>query len=204
MRHPIRLIHGGCIVAGLLLGLCSLPAHGQVTWNIQAGINGSNLDASLESLEAEARLGGQFGFNLRIGNGFFYFNPGAYYTFFTADLIGDPTNVSPDDLEDESSIRQLKIPINAGVRLTREGGLLALHAFGGPVGNILLGVDENDDLNFDRDDLKSFTIGANLGLGVDIVELFTLDVAYEFGLTDFFATTDGRNNVFTINAGIKF
>ncbi|MCB0571222.1 MAG: outer membrane beta-barrel protein [Phaeodactylibacter sp.] len=191
------------ITALLFCAAFALPAVAQVRVIPKVGVNFSGLDAKLDDITAEARVGWNAGLDFRIGEGFLYLNPGAHYYSYTARLVKDVQ--SPDDikLREETTIQNLKLPVNLGIRLTGDNGLLGLHVQGGVVPTMVLGVTERQDFFFDKNDLNTFTLGANMGVGVDVL-FFTLDANYEIGLNDFFKNAEGRNNMLTISAGIKF
>jgi hypothetical protein len=107
------------------------------------------------------------------------------------------------NFREETTIQSLKVPVNIGLRLTGDNGLLGLYAKGGIAPTYVLGVKETDNFDFKVDDLNRFTWGANVGVGVDILFL-TADLTYEKGLTDFFDGVEGKNNVLTLSVGLKF
>ena len=187
----------------MLCALFTLPALAQIRVNPKVGVNFSGLDAKLQDITAEARVGWNAGLDFRIGQGFLFLNPGVHYYSYTARLVKDIE--SPDDvkLSDETTIQNIKLPVNLGIRLTGDNGLLGLHVQGGIVPAMVVGVTEKQDFFFDKNDLNTFTLGANMGVGVDIL-FFTLDANYEIGLNDFFKDAAGRNNMLTVSAGIKF
>ncbi len=190
-------------IALLFVAVCALPALAQVRVNPKVGVNFSALDAKLQDITAEARVGWNAGLDFRIGEGFLFLNPGVHYYSYTARLIKDVEG--PDDvkLSEETTIQNIKLPVNIGIRLTGDNGLLGLHVRGGVTPTMVAGVTEREDFFFDKNDLNTFTLGANVGAGIDFL-LFTLDASYEIGLNDFFKNAEGRNNMLTISAGIKF
>lgn len=186
-----------------LLMLLSLPALAQVKVNPKVGLNASALDTRIQDIDAEARVGWNAGIDFRFGEGALFFAPGIHYYSFTARLFKD---LSPDmevDLKEETTIQSLKAPLNIGLRLTGNGGIIGLHLRGGVVPSYVLGVKDRKEFPFDRDALKDFTMGANIGAGLDVLFL-TIDANYEIGLSPFFEDSDARNNVFTLSAGVKF
>ncbi len=190
-------------LAIIALALFALPGFTQVKVNPKVGVNFSALDVKLQDITADARVGWNAGLDLRMGDGIFYFAPGAHYYSYTARLVKEVQ--APDDLKlrEETTIQNLKVPINLGIRITGDNGLLGIHLRGGVVPSMVLGVTERTDFAFDRDRLNTFTWGANMGVGVDLLFL-TLDASYEIGMSDFFKNAEGRNNMLTISAGIKF
>lgn len=189
-----------CLVLALLLVGTNLSA--QLRVNPKVGVNFSGIDAKLNDINAEARVGWNAGIDFRFGKALF-FNPGIHYYNYTARLLKDVDNPNDVDIREETTIRNLKIPVNIGLKLTGNDGLLQIYAKGGAAATYTLGVQEKNGFAFDKDSLKDWTFGANVGLGVDILFL-TIDATYEIGLTDFFNDVEGKNNVFTLSAGLKF
>ena len=187
----------------LAVAILSLPAMAQVKVNPKVGVNFSGVDAQLQDITANARVGWNAGLDLRIGNGFLFFYLGAHYYNYTARLIKDVEGPNDVKLEDETTIQNFKLPVNLGIRLTGDNGLIGLHVKGGVVPTMVLGVTEKQDFSFNKDDLNTFTMGANVGAGIDFL-VFTLDANYEIGLNDFFKDAKGRNNMLTVSLGLKF
>lgn len=185
----------------LLLITVNLSA--QITVNPKVGVNVSGIDAKLEDFKAEARAGWNAGLDFRLGDGFLYLQPGAHYYSYTARLVQDLDNPNDVALKDETTIQNLKLPVNLGLRLLGNNDFFQLHARGGIVPTYTLGVKERSGFALDKESLKDWTFGANVGLGVDILFL-TVDLNYEIGLTDYFQNVEGKNNVLTLTAGVKF
>ncbi|HMO37854.1 MAG TPA: outer membrane beta-barrel protein [Saprospiraceae bacterium] len=175
----------------------------QVRVNPKVGVNVSAVDAKLMDINAEARAGWNAGVDFRLGKGLVFLNPGIHYYTYTARLLQDLNTPDEVQLKDETQIQNLRLPVNLGFYLTGTDGLLRVFAKGGVTPAYLLGVREKESFAFNRDSLKDWTFGANVGLGVDLLFL-TVDLNYEIGLTDFFADAAGRNNMLTLSAGIKF
>lgn len=175
----------------------------QVRISPHVGANFSAIDAKLQDITAESRVGWNAGLDFRVGERAFYFNPGIQYFSNTARLLKGVA--SPDDVifEEETTIQSLKAPINLGLRLTGDNGILGLRVKGGVVPTYVMNVNEKEGFAFNKDDLNSFTWGANVGAGLDVL-FFTLDVNYEIGLTDYFQEVEGRNNILSLNLGLKF
>ena len=191
------------LLALFAIGIFSSTAMAQVKVNPKVGVNFSGVDAQLQDITADARVGWNAGVDLRIGNGFLFLNPGAHFYSYTARLIKDVESPGDVSFEDETTIQNIKLPVNLGLRLTGDNGLIGLHVKGGIVPTMVTGVQEKQDFFFDKDDLNTFTLGANIGAGIDFL-VFTLDANYEIGLNDFFADATGRNNMLTVSMGLKF
>gem|GEM_PF-457894 len=185
----------------LMVLAAQLPA--QVVVNPKVGINFSGFKGDIKDFQAESRVGWNAGIDLRFGESAFYFTPGLHYYSFTAELQKNSNLQDNIQLEENTSIQSLRAPLNLGIRLTGEGGLMALHARGGIVPSYTLSVQEKENFDLDIDDLNRFNYGANVGLGLDIA-IFTVDVNYEFGLSEPFKDSGEKPNFLTASVGIKF
>lgn len=175
-------------------------AFSQVKLLPKIGLNVSGLDGGNENSNAEGRIGWHIGADFRVGESALYFRPGVYYQSFTARLVGeDENNV---EFKDETKINFLKVPMNLGLRLTKPGGFLEVHLHGGIVPNLLLNVDEKSNFSFNKESLKSFNLGSNLGVDLDL-SIITINMQYEWGLTKFFEASNQKNNIFSIGAGVR-
>lgn len=181
----------------------STQVQAQVRINPKAGVNISALDTKIQDMTAEARAGWNVGVDVRAGRGLVFFNPGVHYYSFTARLIPDIDETDEFKPNEETMIQSVRLPVNLGINITGQGGLLGLHVKGGVTPAYVIGVKERPNYNFDVETLNRFTMGANVGLGVDLLFL-TVDANYEIGLNNFFKEAAGKNNMLTLNLGIKF
>ena len=175
----------------------------QVRVSPKVGVNLSGLDTKLTDFDAEARAGWHAGLDFCMGEGFFFLNPGVQYQSYTARLVQNIDQNTEVNFSDETTIQSLKAPLNLGLRITGDNGLLGLHLKGGIVPTYVLGVKEVNDFNFSEDRLNRLSWGANMGVGIDLL-FFTADLTYEKGLTDFFKDAEGKNNVLSLSVGLKF
>jgi hypothetical protein len=191
-------------VLAILLGSFSAQAQ-RVRFSPKVGMNFSGLEKELIDFKTEARVGYNVGFDLRIGDGFFQLHPGAHYHNFTANLISrDNIDEEMPDLKEKTTIQQLKVPLNIGLNLTGDGGVLGIYAKGGVTPSVLLGVKEKADFALEKSDLNTFIVGTNFGVGVDILNLINVDFNYEIGMTNLFSDQDSKNNVFSVSVGLVF
>lgn len=188
----------------LITGIFCLPyfSQGQIKINPKIGINASNLETDIRDLTAEARVGWNLGLDLRMGGGMVFFNPGIHYYSFAADLTPNITSQTNFDVRNQTTIQNIKVPVNIGINLTGTGGLMNIWIKGGGSANFFGGVKQVDGSSLVTDDFSKVNFGLNLGVGVDVL-LFTIDATYELGQTNFFAEGDSRNNMLTVSAGIK-
>lgn len=205
MKITIRLLLATAIA---FVNLSTLSA--QVKFTPRVGVNASALDAKLSDInaEAKARAGWNAGIDLRLGEGIIFLNPGVHYYSYTTRLIEDLDQPGTIDLSAENTIQSLRAPINLGLRLTGDNGILGLYVKGGVTPAYVLGMTEKEKpvlplFSYQLEDLNRFTWGGNAGIGIDFLFL-TAELNYEIGLTDFFNNTEGRNNMLTFSAGLKF
>ena len=196
MKQSIQIILAFCLI------LIGVQAQAQVKFIPRVGVNASAIDARLQDIRAEARVGWNAGFDLQMGEGFLFLRPGAHYYSYTTNLINE-VDIEDFKFEDRATVKSVKLPLNLGVNLAGKGGLLKVHAIGGVTPTFVMGVEETPQFDFSKEDLNGMTWGANVGLGVQLLFL-TVEANYEIGLTDYFKYAEGGNNVFTLSAGLKF
>lgn len=171
--------------------------------NPKVGVNLSAVDGKLNDLQAAAKVGWNAGVDFRVGGKKLFLSPGLHFNNYTARLVNDIDTDTQLNFKDETTIQALKAPVNIGFDITGRKQLLNLYLKGGVTPTMILAVNEKAGIPFSKDDLKTFTWGANVGLGMDIT-ILTVDLNYEIGMSDYFANTTGRNNVLTLSAGIRF
>ncbi|MCB0633793.1 MAG: outer membrane beta-barrel protein [Saprospiraceae bacterium] len=200
MKRLITVLLTSCMVL-----LMSWQTQAQVKLNPQIGVNVSALDAKIGDLKTEAKAGWNAGLDFRIGDGFIYLNPGAHFYSNTARLLNEADLEDPniDMWRDETKIQSIKTPLNIGFNLTGGSKFLGIRAEGGIVPTYVLGVKETDTYTLKIEDLNRLTWGYNVGVGVDVLFL-TADLSYEIGQANFFKDVEGKNNMLTLNLGIRF
>ena len=191
------------LLLSLSLVVAFISANAQIEFNPKIGVNASGLDARIKDFETEARAGWNAGFDLRIGDQMVFFQPGVHIFNINAELTQNPELDDVSFLRDETTIQMVKFPMNLGLNLTGRDGFLNVYALGGITPTLLAGVKESSNISLTEDDINDFTLGANIGAGVDLFFL-TFDVRYEMGLNDFFNGASGRNNILSASVGVRF
>ena len=178
----------------------------QTEFIINAGINSSAFDNELNDGNRfdEGRVGWNAGFDLRFGSdNVIFLQTGARYNEFTARLFRldvDDVNVN---FEQRTKFRTIKLPLNAGINFI-ENDYIDLYGVVGLVPTALLDNDEVAEVDFDDDDIRNISLGADAGIGIDLFNIVNLYLNYEVGLTDFFEGREARINMFTAGVGIIF
>jgi Outer membrane protein beta-barrel domain len=171
--------------------------------NPKVGVNLSGVDAKIGDLDAAARVGWNAGVDFRLGGKKLFLNPGIHLNNYTARLINDIDDNTPGQFREETKIQAIKAPLNIGIDITGRQQLLNFILKGGITPTYVMAVNEKAGIPFSKDDLRTFTLGANAGIGIDLA-IFTFDLNYEIGLNDYFRNATGRNNVLSLSAGIRF
>ena len=191
------------VLLSLSLLIAFFTTNAQIEFNPKIGVNASGLDARIKDFETEARAGWNAGFDLRIGDQMIFFQPGVHIFNMNAELTQNPELNDVSFLRDETTIQMVKFPVNIGLNLTGRDGFLNVYALGGITPTLLAGVKESSNINLTESDINDFTLGANIGAGVDLFFL-TFDVRYEMGLNDFFNDASGKNNILSASVGVRF
>lgn len=140
-------------------------------FGIKAGLNyagnGDYFDSTADAFEnPDKNAGFHLGFYGKIGNRI-YLRPELVYTSTKSDYD-----------EGELKIQKLDLPVLLGAKV-----IGPLHVFAGPSFQYLLNTDfESDGITFDNVE-NDFTVGANLGAGVNLGK-FGIDLRYERGFSE--------------------
>ena len=179
------------------------PAYGQLTINPQAGISASTLSTDPQDLESAARFGYQVGVVLRIG-GKLYLQPGIFWQRSSTELKEEVP--SPSELNEDIDLDAILITASLGYNLL-DNAAFRLRINGGLSGTSIVNVQEGEFE--DLLDFNTLLLGAPVGVGVDLFDIVSADISYEFGLTSLIDTVLGTdvditNNVFRFNVGLVF
>lgn len=186
-----------------------IACQAQVEIRPYLGANFSNVSETSEGTSTNAKLGGQIGASVMIGNRF-HLNPGIAYFSRSTEFS------TTDNFQTDQTVEGVIIPILVGYRFvdpTTEP-FLNFRLFAGP-SLMFLTTTEYDNSEFnDVVDWNDSQWGAQVGAGFD-VSIFFLDVTYEFGLTNTNDGIDGedgglisnfgevKQNTFMVNAGVR-
>lgn len=189
--------------------MCSLVvAEAQVEIRPFLGVNFSDVRETTDGNSTKAKLGGQIGASLMIGNNF-HLNPGIAYFSRSTEFS------SSDNFNTDQKIEGVIIPILVGYRFvdpTTEP-FLNFRVFAGPSVMFLTTTEYDNGEYNDQVNWNSNQWGAQVGAGLD-VSIFFVDFTYEFGLTNANDGLKGDNglannfgevkqNTFLINAGVR-
>ncbi len=174
---------------------------GQPIYNAKIGLHSSALEAELDGVLVEGRLGWQVGLDARIGGGTFYLQPGVYahrtpLRFTRKD--GNPAYGVAD-----SHLFGLRMPLLLGMRLSRDPLITAWHLRAGGELRWNAALAEREGFAPADNDLEPWVPAARLELGLDILFL-TVDVGYSLSFSSSFSEVEGRDHGLIMALGISF
>ncbi|MGB5377472.1 outer membrane beta-barrel protein [Muriicola sp.] len=155
----------------------------------------NSISLTSNQYDASSNIGYMFGAKYKRGK-FFYWELGARYNAarftFTEASINDGV-----------SINSIDVPINVGVNLLSvTSRLVGLRFYVGAVPTFTTKVG-NNELNITNDDINSFRMYGQAGLGVDIA-FFFLETGVNYGFTDVFENINSKHTQVFFNLGFRF
>lgn len=165
-------------------------------FKVMAGTNFNNMSLSSNSTyNSSSNLGYLIGAKYKRGK-FFYWEVGARYNAASYKL-------SDENGKDNLNVKNLDVPINVGVNLLSvTSRIVGLRAFVGALPTFVLNTSDND-FTIEKDDLNTFLMQAQLGVGVDIA-FFFLEAGVNYGFTDVLKTESSNPTQGFINLGFRF
>jgi len=196
------------IIFSIVFTMAAITASAQLEIRPFVGANFSNVSETPDGTDTKAKLGGQVGAHVMIGNQFHLYPGIAYFSRST-----EFTTV--EDFNTDQTVEGVILPLLVGYRFVDADSdpFMNFRVFAGP-SVMFLTTTEYDNGDFDEEvNWNSSQWGAQVGAGLDI-SIFFLDVTYEFGLTNAHDGISGEDNVFNnfdevkqntflINAGVR-
>lgn len=175
------------------------------------GFNSSSIDKDLTSEAAfKSRVGFQIGVDFQFGNAV-YFQPGIQFEALRNSIQPSGTMSNLDEFDLNRSY--LRVPLMIGYRFADSGSMFNFRLFTGPNAALRLSGKVGDEqgvlggVNL-KDRMRDLIFGWNVGVGLDFLSIFFLDLGYQIGLSDIFKDAQGlntgaRNNLYYGNAGLR-
>jgi len=171
------------------------------------GYNTTNLSTDAGAISSDLKSNFQFGAFVRFGNKI-YLQPEVNYVTKGGVLKGSNTG---NPIDQEISLKTITIPLLVGVKLINLK-VASIHLVGGPVASYTI----NKNLNItdaaeswpvnSKDDIKNASWAIQAGAGIDVL-IFTLDIRYEFGMSDIYNGSISdfalKNNLLNVSLGLK-
>ena len=173
-------------------------------FKVFAGVNFNQLSIDSEMYKSTLAVGYLLGVSYKRGK-FFYWEIGARLNNPVYNL--DDLTIPPDSsslLDGVFSVRNIDVPITFGINfLSITSRIVGLRVYVSAVPAFALGVGGND-LGISKDDINTFNLYGQCGVGVDVAFLF-LEAGFNYGFTDLFKNEIESNpyQVF-VNLGFRF
>jgi hypothetical protein len=150
------------------------------SWVVYLGPSLSQLDVS-DQFKSDGQLGYQLGLNYRRGK-FLYWGAGAKFTNAVYGL--KEANSTSDS--SSISVKSFDIPVTIGLDLLFfTSRLFTVRTFVGAIPSFVVGVSDDTGLGYEKDDLNSFVLYGQGGIGIDIAFL-DIELGYNLGFQDLF------------------
>jgi len=163
------------------------------------GVNFNQLGVSSSEYGSSMKVGYHLGFNYKRGK-FFYWQAGARFNNAVYEL-DDLSTIA--DSADAFSVKGIDVPITGGINfLSAINRVVALRLFVSAVPSFALGVGDND-LGIEKDDINSFMLYGQAGLGVNVAFL-VVEAGYNFGFQDLLKDHESKPGQVFINLGFRF
>ncbi|WP_417590275.1 outer membrane beta-barrel protein [Owenweeksia hongkongensis] len=207
----MKLIKSLLVLVAVSSSVMAQRADKSVYVNPKVGMNISGLTDELEGVSSSGKAGYNVGLDLRLGDGLVFFQPGVYYYQYNTKYTIVESSLLPNGqttYKTDVKVSSIKVPVQMGIRLLTTD-IISVRANLGPAFNFPVDVNSDEDFVLKRGDYKSATVGGVVGAGVDLA-IFTFDLNYEFGLSDYVEFKDpsvqsssSNQYVVTFNVGIR-
>ncbi|WP_461633262.1 porin family protein [Labilibaculum euxinus] len=182
-----------CMFSSALFAQLSSP----VNFGLHAGLVSTKADyenSSLTSIKEESKNGMMVGAFLRINLNKWYVQPELNY-------VSRKSEVSLEGIPFDLKTKSLDVPILLGYKIVKLPAF-KLRAFAGPVASFKIDDSFKNTLGEIDEDFNGAVWNAKFGAGVDVWKL-TLDVDYEFGLSDVSSEFLKKNKMMNVTLGFK-
>jgi len=199
----LLLVAAICLFSSALFAQLASP----ISIGVHGGLVSTKVDTDLSGFKEKSENGMMLGAFARINLNKWYIQPELNYVnrkstiSSSATLFGQELNADMD-IERKS----IDIPMLLGYKLVKLP-LFKLRTFAGPVASFSIDDNLKDFITDGADDfkpeMKNAVWNAKVGAGIDVWKL-TLDVDYEFGLTDVSSEFLKKNKMFNVTLGFRF
>ncbi len=207
----MKLIKSLLVLVAVSGSVMAQRADKSIYVNPKVGMNISGLTDELEGVSSSGKAGYNVGLDLRLGDGLVFFQPGVFYYQYNTKYTIVESSLLPNGqttYKTDVKVSSIKVPVQMGIRILTTD-LISVRANLGPAFNFPVDVNSDEDFVLKRGDYKSATVGGVVGAGVDLA-IFTFDLNYEFGLSDYVEFKDpsvqsssSNQYVLTFNVGIR-
>ena len=192
----LLLVAAICLFSSALFAQLASP----ISLGIHGGLVSTKVSTDLSSVKENSENGMMLGAFARINIKKWYIQPELNYVKRKSSISQEVPGFGNVTANIET--KSLDIPILLGYKLVKLP-LFKLRAFAGPVAS--LNIDDKIKSTFDDAidaDFKGAVWNAKVGAGIDVWKL-TLDVDYEFGLTDVSSEFLKKNKMMNVTLGFR-
>jgi len=185
-----------CFFSSALFAQLASP----ISLGVHGGLVSTKIDTDLSNIKENSENGMMLGAFARININKWYIQPELNYVKRKSSISQDVPMLGSVTADIET--KSLDVPILLGYKLVKLP-LFKLRAFAGPVASFNIDdkikstVDDVIDADF-----KGAVWNAKVGAGIDVWKL-TLDVDYEFGLTDVSSEFLKKNKMMNVTLGFR-
>ena len=207
-----KLVRGSMIL--LIFALSSAPLFSQVKFGVRAEVGLNNPSFNTEALQVDNMTSYSIGPSIEALFPFAVVDFGIEASLLYNDNRMTVANLTgeTDGPEQNVSNRYLNLPLNAKVKFGLGALPLKLFATAGPYAGYLISEGETIQEIGDNIKAKSFQAGANIGAGLEILNMIQVGVNYRVQLTDNYAADtpnwedplNGKTDSWNITAAIYF
>jgi opacity protein-like surface antigen len=193
----LLLVAAICLFSSALFAQLASP----ISFGVHGGLVSTKLETNMSgsSIKENAENGMMLGAFARINIKKWYIQPELNYVKRKSSISQSFTG---GDIKMDVETKSIDIPILLGYKIVKLP-LFKLRAFAGPVASFNIDDKIKTTLGEIEDtDFKSAVWNAKVGAGIDVWKL-TLDVDYEFGLTDVSSEFLKKNKMMNVTLGFR-
>ena len=177
--------------------------------NLKGGLDFAGFTDHPKEIAANQESGYRLGLDMRLGRGVLFFQPGVFFTAYEEVFTVDFPNIDFANASQQINLSSIKVPLQLGARLISTKAV-TLRLNGGFVANFPVNIDESSNvIAIDKESYSHSHVAGIVGAGVDLL-VFTLDINYEFGISDYITfdspsvtTVSSKQYVLSLCLGIR-
>jgi len=191
----LLLVAAICLFSSALFAQLASP----ISFGVHGGIVSTKLDTKIPNvsdLKDKSDNGMMLGVFARINIKKWYIQP-------ELNFVSRKSEIVVEGVSGEFKTKSMDIPILLGYKIVKLP-MFKLRAFAGPVASFNIDDSFSSTLSqqFKDEDLEGAVWNAKVGAGIDVWKL-TLDVDYEFGLTDVSSEFLKKNKMMNVTLGFR-
>lgn len=191
----LLLVAAICLFSSALFAQLASP----ISLGVHGGLVSTKVSTDLSSVKENSENGMMLGAFARININKWYIQPELNYVKRKSSI---EQSFMGTDIKMDVETKSIDIPILLGYKIVKLP-LFKLRAFAGPVASFNIDDKIKTTLGDVEDgDFKSAVWNAKVGAGIDVWKL-TLDVDYEFGLTDVSSEFLKKNKMMNVTLGFR-